>query len=213
MSTYQLPELPYDYSALEPHISGEIMELHHDKHHAGYVKGANTSLERIAEARDARDFAAIAGLERALAFNLAGHGLHAMFWHNLTPEGENRPGGELAAAIDEQLGGYDNMRAEMTAVAGSVQGSGWAVLSWDGIGARLVIHQLHDHHNNVAITSTPLLVMDVWEHAFYLQYRNVKADYIERLWSLVNWEDVAGRFDAARTGTRAGLHIPAERAP
>lgn len=208
MSIYQLPDLTYDYSALEPAISGEIMELHHSKHHAAYVAGANRTLEQIADAREADDFSHIGGLERTLAFNLAGHALHAMFWENLTPDGDDRPRGELAAAIDQQLSGYDRMRAEMTAVAGTVQGSGWAVLAWDSIGQRLVIHQLYDHHSNVAITSTPLLVMDVWEHAFYLQYRNVKGDYIERLWSLVNWADVGRRFDSARSSTAGGLHIP-----
>lgn len=208
MSTYHLPELTYDYGALEPAISGEIMELHHSKHHAAYVAGANRALEQIAEVRESGDYGNIGALERTLAFNLAGHALHAMFWENLAPEGGDRPDGELAAAVDQQLGGYDRMRAEMTAVAGTVQGSGWAVLAWDSIGQRLVVHQLYDHHSNVAITSTPLLVMDVWEHAFYLQYRNVKADYIERLWSLVNWSDVGRRFDAARGGVTGGLNIP-----
>lgn len=208
MTVYTLPELPYDYSALEPAISGEIMELHHDKHHAAYVTGANNTLEQIAETRDRGDLGGIGALERTLAFNLAGHALHALFWQNLTGEGEDRPGGELAAAIDEHFGSYDAMRAEMTTVAGTVQGSGWAVLGWDRVGERLVVHQLYDHHNNLSITTTPLLVMDVWEHAFYLQYRNVKADYIDRLWTLVNWRDVQERFAAARAGQAVGLVIP-----
>lgn len=202
---YVLPDLGYDYGALEPAISGEIMELHHGAHHAAYVKGANSTVERLAEARACGDLSALAGLERALAFNLSGHALHTLFWRNLSPTGGDRPDGDLAAAIDQFFGSFDGFRAEMSAATGTVQGSGWGVLAWDPVGARLVVHQLHDHHANYAVTSTPLLVFDAWEHAFYLQYRNVKADYVERLWSLVDWADVGRRFAAARSGRLDGL--------
>ncbi|QXU56729.1 MULTISPECIES: superoxide dismutase [Rhodococcus] len=205
MPVYQLPDLTYDYGALEPVISGEIMQLHHSAHHAAYVKGANTALEQLADMRQARDFARLPGLERTLAFHLAGHSLHSMFWTNLSPDGGDRPDGELAAAIDEFFGSFDAFRAEMTAATASVQGSGWGALAWDPLGARLVVHQIHDHHISVAPTTTPLLVFDAWEHAFYLQYRNVKTDYIDRLWSLVNWPDVIARFTAARAGVGTGL--------
>ncbi|EFV14954.1 superoxide dismutase [Segniliparus rugosus] len=200
---YTLPDLAYDYGSLAPAITGEIMELHHAKHHAAYVKGANEAIERLAEARAARQFAALPGLERALAFHLSGHGLHTLFWQNLSPNGGGRPEGELAAAIDEFFGSFDGFRAEMSAASSTVQGSGWGALSWDALGGRLVVHQVHDHHNNTALLSSPLLVFDAWEHAFYLQYRNVKPDYIERLWSLVDWADVAERFAAATSGTGA----------
>ncbi|MFC9515789.1 superoxide dismutase [Nocardiaceae bacterium NPDC056970] len=205
MRSYVLPDLAYDYGALEPAISGEIMELHHGAHHAAYVKGANTAVERLREARACGDYSALAGLERALAFNLSGHALHSIFWRNLSPTGGDRPDGELAAAIDEFFGSFDGFRAEMTSATATVQGSGWGVLAWDPVGARLVVHQLHDHHTNFAATSTPLLVFDAWEHAFYLQYRNVKADYIDRLWSLVDWSDVGCRFEDARAGRAFGL--------
>ncbi len=208
MAIYQLPDLTYDYGALEPAISGEIMELHHDKHHAAYVKGANSTAEQLAEARAQRSLGQLPGLERAMAFHLAGHALHSIFWTNLSPDGGDRPDGELATAIDEFFGDFDAFRAELTAATGTVQGSGWGALAWDPIGRRLVVHQIHDHHISVAITSTPLLVFDAWEHAFYLQYRNVKTDYVEQLWSLVNWADVAARFDAARTGRLTGLDAP-----
>lgn len=208
MAIYQLPDLTYDYGALEPAISGEIMELHHDKHHAAYVKGANSTVEQLAEARAERSLGNLPGLERALAFHLAGHALHSIFWTNLSPEGGDRPDGELATAIDEFFGDFDAFRAELTAATGTVQGSGWGALAWDPIGSRLVVHQIHDHHISLAITSTPLLVFDAWEHAFYLQYRNVKTDYVDQLWSLVNWSDVAARFDAARTGRLTGLDAP-----
>lgn len=208
MAIYQLPDLTYDYGALEPAISGEIMELHHDKHHAAYVKGANSTVEQLAEARADRSLGQLPGLERALAFHLAGHALHSIFWTNLSPEGGDRPDGELATAIDEFFGDFDAFRAELTAATGTVQGSGWGALAWDPIGNRLVVHQIHDHHISLAITSTPLLVFDAWEHAFYLQYRNVKTDYVDQLWSLVNWADVAARFDAARAGRITVLDAP-----
>ncbi|MEV6102549.1 superoxide dismutase [Nocardia sp. NPDC051981] len=208
MPVYRLPDLTYDYGALEPVISGEIMQLHHSAHHAAYVKGANTTLEQLAEMRQARDLSQLPGLERTLAFHLAGHSLHSMFWTNLSADGGDRPDGELAAAIDEFFGGFDAFRAELTAATASVQGSGWGALAWDPLGARLVVHQIHDHHITVAPTSTPLLVFDAWEHAFYLQYRNVKTGYIERLWSLVNWADVSERFAAACEGRHSGLLVP-----
>lgn len=206
MPHYVLPDLTYDYGALEPAISGEIMQLHHDAHHAAYVKGANSTVDQLAEARAERNLAHLPGLERTLAFHLAGHALHSIFWTNLSPEAAERPEGELAAAIDEFFGGFEAFRAEMAGATSSVQGSGWGALAWDPIGRRLVVHQIHDHHVSVAITSTPLLVFDAWEHAFYLQYRNVKADYVDRLWSIVNWADVAVRFEAARRGDLSGLH-------
>ncbi|BCN66658.1 superoxide dismutase [Rhodococcus hoagii] len=200
MPDYVLPDLAYDYGALAPAISGEVMELHHGAHHAAYVRGANNAVEQLQEARACGDHSALAGFERALAFNLSGHALHSIFWRNLSPTGGDRPDGELAAAIDEFFGSFEGFRAEMSAATATVQGSGWGVLAWDPVGVRLVVHQLHDHHTNFAITSTPLLVFDAWEHAFYLQYRNVKADYIDRLWSLVDWSDVGRRFEAARAG-------------
>lgn len=205
MPVYHLPDLSYDYGALEPAISGEIMELHHGAHHAAYVTGANTTLERIAEMRQLGDFTSLPGLHRTLAFHLAGHSLHSLFWKNLSPRGGDRPDGELAAALDESFGGFDAFRAEMTAATASVQGSGWGALVWDPHGARLIVTQIHDHHITVVPTSSPLLVFDAWEHAFYLQYRNVKTDYIDRLWSLVDWADVAERFNAARTGIATAL--------
>ena len=208
MAPYVLPELPYDYAALEPAIIGEINELHHDKHHATYVKGANDTLDKIDEARAKGDFGAIVGLEKTLAFNLAGHAMHLVGCDNLSPDGGDKPDGELAAAINEFFGSYDGLRAQLTAVANTVQGSGWGVLAWEPIGRRLVVHQLYDHHANLSISATPLLVFDCWEHAYYLQYRNVKTDYVEKLWSIVNWADVARRFQAARDGQQ-GLWIPA----
>ncbi|XVS62008.1 superoxide dismutase [Actinosynnema sp. CA-299493] len=200
MGQYHLPDLPYDYSALEPAITGEILELHHSKHHAAYVKGANDTLERIAEIREKDDFSGIVGLEKTFAFNLSGHVLHTVFWENLSPDGGDRPEGELAAAIDEHFGSFDAFAKQLSAATSTVQGSGWGVLAWEPLSRRLVVEQVYDHHGNIGMNTSPLLVFDAWEHAYYLQYRNVRPDYVQKLWSLVNWTDVTRRFDLARNG-------------
>ena len=196
MALYTLPELPYDYAALEPHISAKIMELHHSKHHKTYVDGANTALEKLAEARDKDDLGAVNKLEKDLAFNLGGHLNHSIFWQNLSPNGGGVPEGELAAAIDEHFGSFDKFKAHFTATALGVQGSGWAVLAWDSLGAKPVFFQLFDQQSNAPLGVTPLLQLDVWEHAYYLDYLNVRADYVKAFWNIANWEDVARRFAA-----------------
>ena len=204
MSTYTLPELPYDYAALEPHISGEILELHHDKHHAAYVKGANETLERIAEAREKGDFSSLVGLEKTLAFNVSGHVLHSLYWQNMSPDGGGRPEGELAEAINEHFGSFERFHAQMSAATTAVQGSGWGVLSYEPTSQRLIVEQVYDHHGNVGVGSVPLLAFDAWEHAYYLQYRNVRADFVKAMWEVVNWPDVAARYVAARAQHRSG---------
>jgi len=208
MPVYTLPDLPYDYSALEPHISGKIMELHHDRHHKTYVDGANTALEKLAEARESGDNAAINLYEKNLAFNLGGHVNHTVFWNNLSPEGGGEPEGELAEAIKDQLGSFEGFKAQFAANATSIQGSGWSVLAWDSIGQKLSIFQLFDQQGNVPLGLTPVLMLDMWEHAFYLDYLNVKADYVKAFWNIVNWQDVAARLERARTQT-SGLIVPA----
>jgi Fe-Mn family superoxide dismutase len=207
MAQYTLPDLPYDYAALEPHISGKIMELHHDKHHATYVAGANTALEKLAEAREKDDFAAVNLHEKNLAFHLGGHTNHTVFWNNLSPEGGGQPDGELAAAIKDQFGSFEAFQAQFGANANAIQGSGWSVLAWDSIGQRLAIFQLFDQQGNIPVGIIPLLMLDMWEHAFYLDYLNVKADYVKAFWNIANWQDVAARFERARTQT-AGLIVP-----
>jgi len=198
VAVYTLPDLPYDYGALAPVIAGEIMELHHDKHHAAYVKGANDTLDRLAEARDENNYGGLVGLEKTFAFNLSGHVLHSIFWDNLSPDGGDRPDGELAAAIDEYFGSFDAFKAQLTTATAGVQGSGWGVLGFEPLARRLIIEQVYDHHGNVGQGTTPLLVFDAWEHAYYLQYKNVRPDYVSQLWKIVNWQDVSARFDAAR---------------
>jgi Fe-Mn family superoxide dismutase len=205
MAEYTLPELAYDYSALEPSISGTIMELHHSKHHATYVAGANTALEKLAEARDKNDFANVNKLEKDLAFNLGGHVNHSIFWTNMSPNGGDKPTGELASAIDDQFGSFDKFKGHFTATALGVQGSGWAVLAWDAIGQRLVVLQFFDQQANFPAGTIPLLMLDVWEHAYYLDYKNVRADYVKAFWNIVDWANVQKRFSTAREKTNGLL--------
>jgi Fe-Mn family superoxide dismutase len=195
---YTLPELPYDYSALEPHYSAKLLQLHHDKHHAAYVKGANTTLEKLAEARAKEDFAAINQLQKNLAFHLSGHILHSLMWKNLTPKGGGQPDGELAAAVNEAFGSFAAMQKQVTEAATNIQGSGWSTLAWEPVGQRLVVEQVHDHQGNIGNGTVPILVLDMWEHAYYLQYLNVKDDWVKAFWKIVNWADVAERFTSVR---------------
>ena len=196
---YRLPDLPYDPGALEPHVSGRIMELHHDKHHAAYVKGANTAIERLAETRAKGDFALISMLEKNLAFHVSGHVLHSVFWTNLSPDGGGEPDGPLASVVEETFGGLLPFRQQMTEAATTVQGSGWALASWEPVARRIVVQQVYDHQGNHGQGTVPLLAIDAWEHAYYLQYENRKAEFFDAIWNVVNWDDVSRRFAAAQT--------------
>jgi Fe-Mn family superoxide dismutase len=198
MKPYVLPELGYDYSALEPHYSARVLELHHDKHHKAYVDGVNATLDKLAAARKKDDLSAIVGLEKTLAFNLSGHVLHTLFWQNLTPGGTDLPTGELGAAVDEHFGSFEAFKKQLSSAASSVQGSGWGALTWEPLGERLFIEQIYDHQGNVGQGGVPLLVIDAWEHAYYLQYENRRPDYVAAIWNVIDWADVAARFEDAR---------------
>jgi Fe-Mn family superoxide dismutase len=193
---YTLPDLPYDYGALEPHISARIMELHHDKHHAAYVTGANAALDKLHEARQSESFETITQLEKNLAFHLSGHILHSVFWTNLGPDG-GEPTGRLREHLDQQFGGVGRFVQQMTEAAATVQGSGWALAAWEPVSRRIVVQQVHDHQGNHGQGTVPLLAVDAWEHAYYLQYENRKAEFFDAVWNVVNWADVARRMDAA----------------
>ena len=198
MPAYTLPELAYDFGALEPHVSGKIMELHHDKHHAAYVKGANETLDRLSEARTSEDFSRLGALEKKLAFNLSGHVLHSLFWKNLAPKGGDRPTGELAEAIQNDFGGFEKFRKQMTETAGTIMGSGWAALVWEPVAHRLLTTQIYDHQSNLAQGGLPIMVLDAWEHAYYLQYQNRKVDFFQAVWSCWNWKDIGARYAEVR---------------
>lgn len=205
MPEYTLPELGYDYSALETSISGMIMELHHSKHHQAYVTGANAALSGLAAARDSGDLSNVNKLEKDLSFNLGGHVNHSIFWTNLSPDGGDKPTSDLASAIDDHFGSFDKFTAHFTATAMGVQGSGWAVLAWDSLGENLIIVQFFDQQGNLPAGIVPLLMLDVWEHAYYLDYRNVRADYVKAFWNITNWANVQQRFAAAREKTNGLL--------
>jgi superoxide dismutase, Fe-Mn family len=191
---YTLPDLPYDFGALEPHISGRIMELHHGKHHAAYVKGANTALQHLHDIREKGDFAAISMLEKSLAFNVSGHVLHSVFWTNLSPDGGGEPDGPFGDLVVETFGAFPAFRQQMTEAASTLQGSGWALASWEPVAGRILVQQVYDHQGNHGQGTVPLLAIDAWEHAFYLQYENRKTEFFEAIWNVVNWADVTERF-------------------
>jgi Fe-Mn family superoxide dismutase len=199
MTEYRLPDLQYDYGALEPHYSGELLELHHAKHHAAYVQGANKTMQALEEARAGSQFAQINALQKNLAFHLSGHVLHSLLWRNLSPEGGGRPEGELQAAIEEYFGSFEGMQEQMNEAATHIQGSGWAALAWEPVGERLVVEQIYDHQGNIGNGTAPILVLDMWEHAYYLQFRNEKSDWVASFWKLVHWADAARRFESVRT--------------
>ena len=197
--TYALPDLTYDYGALEPHISGRIMELHHDKHHAGYVKGANTALEKLHDARGRDDFATISMLEKNLAFNVSGHVLHSVFWTNLSPDGGGEPTGALAEQLGTDFGSFERFKSHMIEAANTIQGSGWALAVWDPVSKQILVQQVYDHQGYHGQGTLPLLAIDAWEHAYYLQYQNEKAKFFEAIWNVINWDDVASKLERAQT--------------
>jgi Fe-Mn family superoxide dismutase len=198
MAKYTLPDLPYDYGALEPHVSGRIMQLHHDKHHRAYVTGANDALDALADERTRNDFSRIAALERALAFHVSGHVLHSLFWQNLAPGAGGQPTGALAEQVARDFGDFARFRGQLTGAAATIMGSGWAALVWDPVGKRLLTAQIHDHQSQITQGGIPILVLDAWEHAFYLQYGPDKKAYFEAIWNVWNWADAGRRFEAVR---------------
>lgn len=208
MTSYILPELPYDYSALEPFVSAKTMELHHDKHHAAYVAGANKALSSLAEASENEDPSMISRYTRDLAFNLAGHVNHSLFWKNLSPDGGGEPAGRLSEALTDSFGSFGLFKTRFDALATSMQGSGWVMLALEPAQQSLMIFQLHDHQDGFAAGVTPLLMLDMWEHAFYLDYKNVKTDYVNAFWSFINWDDVSSRFYEASTHALQSASVP-----
>jgi superoxide dismutase, Fe-Mn family len=194
---YSLPDLAYDPSALEPHISAKIVELHHGKHHAAYVAGANMALEKLAAARESNQFDTIVGLEKSLAFNLGGHVMHSLYWANLSPQGGGEPTGALAEQIGVDFGSFAAFKAHLSQAITLVQGSGWGMMTYEPLGKRLIIEQVEVHHESTIVGGVPLLTIDAWEHAYYLQYENRRAEYVTAIWNIINWADVSARFVAA----------------
>jgi len=195
---YTLGPLPYGYGALAPHIDQRTLRLHHDKHHAGYVKGLNAALDKIAAAARTSDTASVKYWARDAAFHGSGHVLHTLYWANMAPGGGGRPGGRVEKMIARQYGCYDAFASIFAATTRSVPGSGWGVLSLEPAGGRLVVTGVEKHENVDIIGAVPLLVCDVWEHAYYLKYQNRRGDYVDAFMEhLVNWDAVNRRLAEA----------------
>ena len=199
--TYTLPPLPYNYNALEPHISEQIMKLHHDKHHNAYVTGANAALDKLEKARAGQMQIDIRGVLRDLSFNIDGHKLHTIFWPNMAPAGMGggNPGGKLADKINQDFGSADNFKKQFSDAAKAVEGSGWALLLYDSEIDTLVLTQI-EKQNFMHLAELPILLgCDLWEHSYYLQYLNDKAKYVDAWWNVVNWSDVDQRLSKVKT--------------
>ena len=199
MEEYKLPDLPYAYNALEPYIDEATMRLHHGKHHAAYVAGFNTALKKLEEARAKGDFAAVQSLSKAAAFHGSGHVMHSLFWEILCPAAKSKAptSGELFGAIVRDFGSMDAFMKHFSEAAKTVEGSGWAVLAYEPVGKRLLVLQAENHQKLMMQGSVPLLVLDVWEHSYYLLYKSDRAKYIENWWNIVNWQKVEEKYQAA----------------
>jgi len=194
---HTLPPLPYAYDALEPYISEEIMRLHHDKHHKSYVDGLNKAEKALQEARKSGDFSLIKHWSRELAFHGSGHYLHTIFWNNMKPKGGGQPTGRLLEQIEKYFGSFESFKKQFSEAAKQVEGVGWAILVWSPRSRHLEILQSERHMLLTQWDTIPLLVLDVWEHAYYLQYKNNRGEYVDQWWNIVNWKDAENRFQEA----------------
>ncbi len=199
--SYQLPNLPYEYEALEPVISSEIMRIHHTKHHLAYVNNLNNALQKYKEAELNQDLNQMIALEKDIRFNGGGHINHSIFWTNLAPQGKGgggKPEGALLEAIEVDFGHYQNFVDKFSQAAISIQGSGWAWLGFDKALGQLRIVTCQNQDPLATLGLIPLLGIDVWEHAYYLQYKNVRADYVKAIWQIINWDNVGQRLQDAQ---------------
>jgi Fe-Mn family superoxide dismutase len=195
---YALPPLPYATNALDGFLSAEILEIHHDKHHAGYVKGLNATLASLADARANGNFGAVKALERDLVFHGSGHVLHTLYWNSMSPKGGGVPAGDLAKMIDAGFGGFDAFRAHFAAATKAAEASGWGVLAYEPLGHRLLVLAAESHQQMGLVGAVPLLACDVWEHAYYLRYQNRRGDYVDGFFDVIDWASAAQRLSAAR---------------
>jgi superoxide dismutase, Fe-Mn family len=195
MNKFVLPDLPYDYSALEPVISKTIMTLHHDKHHAAYVAGANSALDKLEKARVSGETIDQKSVLKELSFHIGGHTLHNLFWTNMTPISQfKEPSGKLLEKINEDFGSLEQFKKEFSAASLSVEGSGWGALTYSKELDKLIIMQIEKHNLNFYPSFDLLLVLDVWEHSYYLDYKNDRAKFISEFWKIVNWGEVEKRL-------------------
>ncbi len=194
---YHLPPLPYDYNALEPTCDEKTMRIHHDKHHDTYVKGLNSALEQLEAARKSNDYASVQALSTKLAFNGSGHVLHTLFWHSMSPDKPAVPS-TLARALERSFGSVQNAQSQFAAATKAIEGSGWGVLVYEPIADKLLILQAEKHQNLTIWNTVPLLVCDVWEHAYYLQYQNNRPAWVDNFMKIANWPFAAARLEQAQ---------------
>jgi len=193
---YVLPKLPYGYNQLAPHISEEQLRIHYEKHHQAYVNGANAILQRVDKARKEGSDLDIRSTMKELSFNIGGHLLHSLFWDNLAPTGKSggKPGGAIGDALEKEFGSFERFKKEFTQAAATVEGSGWAALTFCRQTNRPILMQVEKHNTNVYPMYRILMVLDVFEHAYYLDYKNERAKFIEAFWNIVNWDEVNRRL-------------------
>lgn len=196
---YKLPPLPYDYDALEPLYEEQTLRIHHDKHHAGYVRGLNSTLEQLGQARKNGDYSSIKALSRNLAFHGSGHVLHALFWNSMSPDKPEMPD-SLSKAMTKSFGSVDAAKKQFAAATKAVEASGWGVLAYEPMADTLLFFQAEKHQNLTMWNVTPLLVCDVWEHAYYLQYANNRGEWVDNFFKMANWPFAAKRLEEARKG-------------
>ena len=194
LAPYILPPLPYAYDALEPVLNEQTLLIHHDKHHAGYVAGLNKTIETLDAARKSGDMTAVKALARDLAFHGSGALLHALYWESMAPGGGTLKNGLLKSAIDRDFGSFAGFQTQFLAASKDVEGSGWGVLAFEPVSGRLLVLQCEKHQNLTIWGVQPLLVCDVWEHAYYLQYQNRRPDYVDKFFTIINWPGVEQRF-------------------
>lgn len=193
---YSLPDLRYDYDALVPFVSEEQLRIHHLKHHAGYVAGVNASFEKLEQAREENVDLDMKSALKNQAFHIGGYLLHCLFWNNLTPTTDGgAPEGKISQAINNEFGSFERFQKEFSQTALNTEGSGWAALVYCKCTNRPLLMQIEKHNMNVYPTFKILLVLDVWEHAYYIDYKNDRGKYIEAFWKIVNWKKVEERFE------------------
>ena len=207
-NAYVLPKLPYDYNGLEPYISEQQLTIHHDKHHLTYVNAANAAFKKLEEARKNKAEIDVKAMLKELSFNIGGHQLHSIFWPTMAPSGKGgggEPTGKLAEAINDTFGSFAQFKAEFSKAAATTEGSGWAALAIDVKTKQLAIMQIEKHNVNVYTGFYIVMVLDVWEHAYYLDYKNERPKFVEAFWNIVNWEQINKRFEEALESTFAVL--------
>lgn len=195
-----LPKLPYAYADMEPNIDAETMELHHTKHHQAYVDGLNKAETELAKARDTNDFVLVKHWSKEAAFHGAGHFLHTLFWFGLAPtkSAKQSPSGSLLKDIEKDFGSFDKFKSHFIAASTAVESNGWGILAYQPFGKKMVVLQAEKHQNLSQMQAIPLLCIDVWEHAYYLKYRNKRKDYVTNFFNIINWDTIARRLDKAK---------------